>query len=372
MRASTLSAWAGLAAVALGAAAHAAPQYQIIDLGLVDPSDIASQGFGISSGGVAYGRSIGVSNQAFTWTLGGGLVALDNLTTRTYHVAYDANDAGQTVGIGTTTAFGSSPLPVLWNGTTATELALPSGETLGRAWGINNSGVVCGSVDGGISEIATYWDAGGTAHVITATTSGGAYMNTAYKINDSGMIVGTGIDPNNAARNVALMYDTNTGTMMEIPSLAGDNGGLAFDISGGYVVGSSSFNQSGSRSFIWDATNGTVEIPLPAGASTASARGVNASGWVVGTGSGLYALPFLYDGANTYNVQDLIVAGGAGWDLSTNTSSSALGISDDGTIVGAGVFNGDVHAYAMVLVPTPGTLGVIGLGGVVAARRRRR
>jgi hypothetical protein len=33
-----------------------------------------------------------------------------------------------------------------------------------------------------------------------------------------------------------------------------------------------------------------------------------------------------------------------------NTSSSALGISDGGVIVGTGVLNGQVHAYAMVPV----------------------
>jgi hypothetical protein len=38
--------------------------------------------------------------------------------------------------------------------------------------------------------------------------------------------------------------------------------------------------------------------------------------------------------------------------LSTNTSSSALGISDGNVIVGTGVFNGAVHAYAMVPVVT--------------------
>ena len=39
-----------------------------------------------------------------------------------------------------------------------------------------------------------------------------------------------------------------------------------------------------------------------------------------------------------------------------NTSSSALGINDDGVIVGTGVHNGETRAYAMVPVtgtPTP-------------------
>ncbi len=33
-----------------------------------------------------------------------------------------------------------------------------------------------------------------------------------------------------------------------------------------------------------------------------------------------------------------------------NTSPGAAGISEDGTIVGTGIFNGQTHAYAAVLV----------------------
>src|SRR5262249_35015989 len=66
-------------------------------------------------------------------------------------------------------------------------------------------------------------------------------------------------------------------------------------------------------------------------------------------------IPFLYDGTNTYRLADLIPPD-SGWDLSMNTSSSALGISEGGIIVGTGVHNGDTHAYAMVPAgpsPTP-------------------
>src|SRR5262249_17694502 len=82
------------------------------------------------------------------------------------------------------------------------------------------------------------------------------------------------------------------------------------------------------------------------------AEGVNSSGWVVGTDGGAFAVPFLYDGTNTYRLQDLIPAN-SGWDLSMNTSSSAQGISEDGVIVGTGVHDGQTHAYAMV--PATGT-----------------
>src|SRR5207253_7186083 len=68
-----------------------------------------------------------------------------------------------------------------------------------------------------------------------------------------------------------------------------------------------------------------------------------------------FSIPFLWDGTTTYRIADLLPPG-SGWDLDMNTSSSALGISDNGVIVGTGVHNGETHAYAMVPVtgsPTP-------------------
>lgn len=361
---------AGLASLGMSATALATPQYDIIDLGVIDPGDFGSQSYGISAGGVAFGRSLGVSNQAWTWSAGTGVTALGNLAGRTYHEARGANSSGQAVGIATTTAFGAGALPVLWNNGVATQLDLLAGMDVGRAYSINAGGTVVGSMGGGISERAVIWR-NGTPSAITATTAGGSYMTTAYGINDAGLVVGTGIDPSNAARNVGLLYDSNTNTTIEIPPLAGDNGMIAFNIgNGGHVVGSSSFNQSGSNPFVWDAVNGTIEIPLPDGTSQGSARGVNSAGWTVGIASGAFAVPFLFDGTETFTLQDLIDPT-LGWDISMNTSSSAMGISDDGTIVGTGVHDGEIHAYAMVLVPAPSALGVLALGGIAATRRRR-
>lgn len=351
--------------------AIAQPEYTIIDLGVVDPGDAFSQGTGISPSGVAVGRSLGTSNAGFTWTQSGGLVQLDNLAGRTFHQANGANANGQAVGTATTTVFGSGPLPVLWNGTNATQLALPAGEGAGRAWDINNNGIVVGSVGGGSTQFASYWDGNGY-NQITATTAGGAFMVEAFDVNDAGQIVGHGIDPNNAARNVGLIYDINTGTLEEVPALSGQNGTIAFGLSeSGIVTGSSSFNQSGGLAFAWDANTGTMtEIPLPPGASTASGRGANSNGWVVGNAGGQFAVPWLFDGTDTYSIQELIDPN-SDWDLSMNTSSSALGISEDGTIVGTGLINGQTHAYAAILVPTPGAATLLVAGGLFAARRRR-
>lgn len=361
-----------IAALSIVGIAQADPSYQIIDIGLVQQTDSASQAFGISPGGVATGRSLHSGGaQAFSWTQGGGLVGLPNLASRPYAVGNSANDFGTIVGTGATTAFGSNRLPLIWQNGVVSQLALPVGQTIGDASGVNGSNVAVGSVNGGSLQRGVIYQ-NGTASIMGTTTSTGCYFLTAFGINDSGLVVGQGIDPNNAARNVGIVYDMTTNTATEVGGLAGFNGALAFGVAnGGYVVGSSMQNQGSGLPFIWTAGGGMVAIPLAAGTSQGSAKGANSHGWAVGTDSSAFAIPFLYDGTNTYRLADLI-PGGTGWDLSTNTSSSALGISDSGVIVGTGVFNGAVHGYAMVPVPEPATLAVLGLGVLVALKRRRR
>jgi uncharacterized membrane protein len=232
---------------------------------------------------------------------------------------------------------------------------LPVGETLGDANSVNASSVAVGSVDAGSTQRGVIYS-GGTATVITQTTPSGCFFLTAFGVNDSGRIVGQGIDPGNAARNVGIVYDIGQNAAFEVGALPGLNGALAFGVSNnGFVVGSSMLNQGSGLPFTWSDQGGIVAIPLATGTSEGSARAVNSMGWVVGDDSSAFSIPFLYDGTNTYRLADLIPPN-SGWDLSMNTSSSALGISDDGVIVGTGVHNGETHAYAMVPIaprPTP-------------------
>jgi cell division septation protein DedD len=308
----------------------------------------------VSHGGIAVGRSFRTGGtQAFTWTLKGGIVGLPNLAGHSYAVSNSANDNGIVVGTGATTAFGSGRLPVIWQNGVVSQLPLPAGETLGDANSVNSSTVAVGSVDAGSSQRGVIYS-GGSATIITQTTANGSYFLTAFGINDSGRIVGQGIDPQNAARNVGIVYDIGQTMAFEVGALPGMNGALAFGVSNtGYVVGSSMLNQGSGLPFIWSDQGGIVAIPLAPGTSEGSARAVNSAGWVVGDDSSAFSIPFLYDGTTTYRLADLIPPN-SGWDLSMNTSSSALGISEDGVIVGTGVHNGDTHAYAMVPVaPTP-------------------
>ena len=332
------------------------PQYQIYDIGVIDPGDTASQGFGVSHGGIAVGRSIRTGgSQAFTWTLNGGIVGLPNLAGRSFAVSNSANDNGAVVGTAASTLFGTIRLPVMWQNGAVSQLPLPPGETLGDANSVNASSVAVGSVDAGSLQRGAIYS-GGSGTIITQTTANGSFFVTAFGINDSGRVVGHGIDPMNAARNVGIVYDIGQNMAFEVGALPGLNGALAFGVSNtGYVVGSSMLNQGSGLPFIWSDQGGMVAIPLASGTSEGSAHAVNSAGWVVGNDSSAFSIPFLYDGTNTYRLADLIPTN-SGWDLSMNTSSSADGISENGVILGKGVHNGETHAYAMVPVapsPTP-------------------
>ncbi len=126
----------------------------------------------------------------------------------------------------------------------------------------------------------------------------------------------------------------------------------------GAIVGSSMLNQGPGLPFIASVAGQLHAIPLPIGATEGVARSVNTSGWAVGTASSGLTIPFLYDGTITYRLADLIPSD-SGWDLVMNTSSSAVGISDNGTIVGTGVQHGETHAFAMV--PVSGVPSLCGL-----------
>ena len=345
-----------LCLVAVPGAPATTPQYQIYDIGVIQVGDSASQGFGVSPGGIAVGRSIRIAgSQAFTWTFKGGIVGLPNLAGRSYAVSNSANDFGIAVGTAATTLFGSSRLPVIWDHGALSQLPLPPGETLGDANSVNGLNIAVGSCDSGSLQRGVIYSDGG-ASIITQTTSNGSYFLTAFGINDARRVVGQGIDPQNAARNVGIVYDIGQDMAFEVGALPGMNGALAFGVgNSGFVVGSSMLNQGSGLPFIWSGKNGIMAIPLATGTTQGSARAVNSAGWVVGNDSSAFSIPFLYDGTNTYRLGDLIPPN-SGWDLLMNTSSSALGISEGGIIVGTGVHNGDTHAYAMVPVapsPTP-------------------
>jgi uncharacterized membrane protein len=345
----TLLTVAATLAVLLAATAVLAvpPDYLIVDMGLVDPGDDGAQANGVSPLGTAAGRCLGVSNQGFAWSEAGGLLPLPDLAGFPFGVANDANDLGAVVGTCAATPWGADPRPVIWEEGVLAQLALPPGESLGRGEDVNNLGFAVGSVNGGsLQRAAVYGPTG--SFVVTTTTDLGAYGTTFFGVNDANLAVGVGIDPGDAARNVGFVYDITGDTATEVGALPGRNGAICFGVSNaGHVVGSTMLFQGSGVPFVWTAGGGMQEVPLPAGTSQGMARAVNSDGWVVGTASSAFAVPFLYDGEATYRLDDLLPAD-SGWDLAENTFSSAEGISEEGMIVGSGVYQGNIRAYAMI------------------------
>lgn len=368
-----------LLAVCAMSARHlsAQPQYMIVDLGTVQSTDTASSGQGVSPNGnyiTGFSSGTGVS-RALLWTQPGGSVGLPPLASpaRNFSFPQGVNDNGVAVGFGATTAFFSSPVPVIWKNGVASALPLPGGQTAGRAYSVNLAETAVGSVGGGSTEFATTFQ-GATATVLTQTMPNGGVLKTAYGINDNGRIVGQALDPSNAAVTKGFYLDPGDSVATDIGALPGQNSAIPFAVSSnGLVAGSSSFNSGvNSMPFLWSESNGMTAIPLPAGTSQGSARGVNAAGWVVGIASAATSVPFLNDGGATYTLQSLLV-NPVGWDLISGTSNAAFGIADNGVITGRGLLNGAIRGYAMIPVPEPsGGLGILLAAGLGFIRGRPR
>lgn len=375
-----------LIATAPALAIAGAPQYAIKDLGVVSPL-IYSQAFGnSSSGNYVVGRSLYIdtnSTPGSYWpgsiysTSTGTMQGLMGLSGHNYVWDYAVNNAGVSVGHSAVGLTGSGALPTMWVNGTATALTLPGvANGVGHAYGINNSGIAVGSVGFGTGEVGAIYNTNTntTKALTTVFTADGSYMQTAKAISDNGIVVGAGVDA--GSHNVALVYNTNKAdndptamVALQMPALPGFNDAIAFGISanGQYVVGG-----VGSQSFIWSAGTGTLLAQLPGVSSSGSLYDVNDSGWAVGNSGGQYSNPFLYAGGSTYLIND-VITNGAGWNFTTTTSASALGIANNGSIIGTAKLNGIEHMYMLTAVPEPGTYALM-LGGLVAigALKRRR
>ena len=231
----TVAALLVTSAVLCGSAA-AQPVYNILDIG-VAAGGSGSEGFFVSPNGHwATGRTLfSTSSGAFEWSPS-ALAYLGSLATRPFGVGNGVNNAGVVVGTGSTTAFESNPLPLFWYTGFVAQLPLPAGETSARAQAINGANVAVGSANSGSAERGVIYSGfvqsgSGTATIITQTTANGSFVRTAVGINDSGRIVGQGIDPNAAGRNVGYVLDTATGKAFEVGALPGFNGALNFGVS---------------------------------------------------------------------------------------------------------------------------------------------
>jgi fibronectin-binding autotransporter adhesin len=369
---------AGLLSVPLlQAAAMAAPAYTIIPFSPLG-TDTIGTGQGISSSGNfaagytqrsngANGVLYNVSSNTSTLESQTGII-YGASTVENYGAPFSVNNSGVMFGSSGASSTVTTGAPTVWQNGSAYNLPLPLYSGAGQVYGCNNLNLAVGTVgsaSGGLDQAALFHYYGPnsssnyTSDLTEPTTNGGKLQN-AYGINDSYQIVGTANDPNNAALTVPFFLDLGAGatTATIIPtSSPAFNSAIPFAISNnGLVTGSESLYGSSGQPFLYNNSSGTtVQIPLVTGSSQGGARGVNSSGEVVGTDSGQYALPYLFDGTSSYLLSSLLVNNTSGaWHLSDNTSSGGFGIADNGDVVGRGYYNGVLTGF--VMVPTGGSI----------------
>lgn len=343
------------------AAAHAAVQYKVSDLGNLGGT--FSHGLGVNNNGLvsgfshladniaehafvgldaslpldigtlggSYSQAYGINNfgqvvgsaslpgdalfHAFSWQGGiappvSPLTDLKPLVDPGYSRALSINDNGQAAGFSSTPA--GSEHAVIWqkNGT-VTDLGTLDGTGNSQGMAINFSGQVAGfsTLTGNKFTHAVLW-ANGLKQDLG--TLGGSY-SAAYGINTAGEVTGGATTAQDAATHAFLWKPGQVPPMKDLGSLGGSFSEGYGISAGGEVVGcSTTINDAAQKAFLWQ------------------------------NGSGLQDLNTLIDPAS-------------GWNL-----IEARGISEDGAyITGIGKLNGEYRAFLLTRLITDTTPPVV-------------
>lgn len=294
---------------------------EVLDIGAA-PDAVNTFAQAINGDGSAMAGSYYTADQdrAFRWTAGGGIQDLGALAGATYGAsAWGISLDGSVVGGTSSSANGDRAYR--WTaGGGMEDLGVLAGG--GYSFGLALSGdgaAVTGLSDSATGEHAFRWTSGGGMQELVG---GDGEPSGGYAINGDGSVV-AGYSGNFAAR-------WQDGVFQSLGSLEGGTFSTAYCVSGdGLVAGGLSDNAEGDMAAtIWTASLGMVDL----------------NAYLASLGVDL-----------------------TGWRLTTTT-----GVSADGrTLVGVGTFNGEDRGW-VATIPAPGTAGVLGLAGLVAARRRRR
>ena len=328
--------------LALSAASHAQTGYTIIDLGtLGGPKSYA---FGINAGGQAAGsadtaNSAGIHAVRWTGTLAADLGTLGGGGSSGYGI----NDSGQVTGY----AYLTGDIvhhAVRWTGATAQDLGTLGGAN-STAYGINNSGQVAGSAQltGNAASHAVRWT--GTTPADLGTLGGSS--STGEGINASGQVAGYASLKGDTVSHAVRWTGT---TAQDLGTLGGaESTGFGIN-AGGQVAGYA--NLAGDTAFHAALWTGTTAADLGTlGGTNSRGFGINTIGEVVGSSdtAGGDTAAFLYTSGRLIDLNTLLPAE-SGWQL-----AAARGINDSGWIIGSGTLNGQAHAYLLKPVASTGT-----------------
>jgi surface-anchored protein len=278
------------------------------DIGYLTNGVEFSRGYAINDAGFVVGESDNNVSKAFLWD-GTNMVSIGTLGGSSA-VAHDINNAGEIVGASSN---GSASRPYKRSAAGVfSDLGTLLGTTnsSGRAWAINESGVVVGLSrnEANITSQATLWSGGSISNL--GSLNGGTNFSQAYAINDSNVVVGSSVIGKVSPSSSTDLY----------------------------------------RAFVW--SNGVMADlgahPWNSNYIHSEAKDVNNAGEIVGYAARIYNSPtsggaaMLWRDGVAHDLNELVPAG-SGWVF-----QSAEGINDRGDIVGYGSYQGQTRAFLLV------------------------
>jgi probable HAF family extracellular repeat protein len=339
------------------------------------------------------------------------LVDLGGITGGYSYDATSVNNLGQVTGF---FGEGASTSTFLYSGGAMTNLGT-AGYHDSQGWSINDSGQITGFVGnrvGGVGGVMLY--SGGGANDLGGTMSnlgdmGGSGYAIGFGINNSGQITGalkTGPGYLNAFLYSGVSPATNLGTLGGVQSVGeglnnagqvtgyatrGDNSEGAFSYTSGPLtdlggVSGNAINIHGQVAGYYNGDAGLYtsgawqDLGSVVADQGSTALGINDQGQVVGASNNPGdddedpTDAFLWSSTGGMVDLNTLIAPGSGWTL-----ESANAISNTGYIVGM-MTNGDAQDGFLLdpessgpSTPEPGTLSLVGFGllGLVGYRRRR-
>lgn len=241
------------------------------------PSQTLSFARGINRLGQAVGRSgymTGGDTRAVVWQ-SGGVDVIDPPPGGDYSAAFGINDAGVVVG---TVNTGTATRGFRWSRDGGMQqLGTLPGDNGGEAFDINKAGQVVGASSGPQGIRAVLWRLDG--RIQNLGTLPGGNVSKAAAINDLGQVVGASTS---VGGNRAFLW-TSSGGMQALGTLPGHTESEASGINNrGHVVGYSR-GPHGTRAFLWTSTGGMRDLGTLPGGNFSRAYGINNLGGVVGT-----------------------------------------------------------------------------------------
>lgn len=388
MRNRVLSLWlvvvATAATVAWGSTASGAPMFiGLGDLGadIGDPLAGTSAAAGVSGNGdvvVGYARNADAKNEAFRWTLSGGMVGLGEQPGASYSsywgFAYGASGDGTEIA-GYAYPGVNQQISFRWTSTDGlTALAVPSGTVGSVSFGISNDGmtIVGESYMSGVQQPTKWVD--GTPLLLGVNIDQG----TAHAVSgDGSIVVGDSWKSGSPIPGQVTRWVGSDEIRMGVE-------GTAYGISadGSTIVGTALLG-SYFEAFSWSNDTFTRLGGLDANAVNPWSRATDASAdgsIIVGItnvrmGGSEDNAAFIWDATNGMRLLKDVLVDDWGLDLTGwgTLAQGNLSISDDGLVIaGTGTPPGGGQQGWVAIIPEPGTglLVMTGLLGIAYRERR--